>query len=261
MKPAEPHNHVTPFFVAALLLSFSAGAHAQLSFEVASVKPSVPAGVGRSSGYAMGGGPGTLDPVRFTCENFDLASLIMLAYDIRPYELSTPAWMHEAKFDIVANVPNSATKEQFRLMLQSLLTERFQLKTRRNTKTMPVYALLIAKNGPKLRENRTDAPVTKVVSTDREVQMTFTSASMERLAMQISGVPEVGRPVIDQTGLTGTYDFQLNLAGAFRGGPDPDSNSASIFTVIQEQLGLKLEPRVAPVAILIIDHAGRVPRD
>jgi uncharacterized protein (TIGR03435 family) len=106
-----------------------------------------------------------------------------------------------------------------------------------------------------------DAPVTKVVSSGREVQMTFTSASMERLAVQISGVPEVGRPVLDQTGLTGTYDFQLNVAGASPGGPDPDSSSASIFTIVQEQLGLKLEPRVAPVAILVIDHAERVPRD
>jgi uncharacterized protein (TIGR03435 family) len=261
MKPAKPHNHVAPLFVAVMLLSFSAAAQAQPSFEVASVKSSVPPGVGRSSGYAMGGGPGTRDPVRFTCENFDLASLIMLAYNIRPYELSTPAWMHEAKFDIVANVPDGATREQFRLMLQNLLTERFQLKARRDTRTMPVYVLLIAKKGPKLRENRADTPVTKVVSTGREVQMTFTSASMERLAMQISGVPEVGRPVLDRTGLTGTYDFQLNLAGASRGGPDPDSNSASIFTVIQEQLGLKLELRVAPVAILVIDHAMRVPKD
>ncbi len=91
--------------------------------------------------------------------------------------------------------------------------------------------------------------------------MTFTSASMERLAMQLSGIPDVGRPVLDQTGLTGAYDFQLNVAGSPPGGPDPDSNSASIFTVIQEQLGLKLEPRVAPVAILVIDHAERVPKD
>jgi uncharacterized protein (TIGR03435 family) len=260
MKPAEFINQVKPVIVAALLLYASAAVWAQLTFEVASVKPSTPPGAGRSSGYVMRGGPGTTDPVRFTCENFDLASLIMLAYDIPPYKLSAPAWMHEAKFDIVANVPISATKEQFNLMLQNLLTERFQLKIRQDTKVVPVYALFVAKNGPKLKENMGATPITKVVSTGREVQMTFTSASMERLALQVSGLPEVGRPVLDQTGLTGTYDFQLNLAGTSRRA-DPDSDAASVFTVIQEQLGLKLESRVAPVAILFIDHAERVPRD
>jgi hypothetical protein len=230
MKPTK-FTQVNPIIIAALVLHATTAAWGQLTFEVASVKPSAPTEAGRSSGYAMRGGPGTTDPVRFSCENFDLASLVMMAYDIPPYKLSAPAWSHEAKFDVVANVPIGATKEQFHVMLQNLLTERFQLKVHMDTKVVPIYVLLVAKSGPKLKENTGATPMmTKVVST--------------------------GRPVLDQTGLTGTYDFQLNLAGASRGA-DPDSNAASLFTVIQEQLGLKLESRVGPVTTLFIDHAEK----
>jgi uncharacterized protein (TIGR03435 family) len=256
MKPAE-FTRAKHIFIAVLLLQASAApVWGQLTFEVASVKPSRPPGAGRSSGYAMRGGPGTPDPARFICENFDLASLIMFAYDIPRYKLSAPAWTHEAKFDVVANVPIGATKEQFHLMLQNLLTERFQLKIHMDTKEVPVYALLVARSRPKLKERSEATPMTKVASTGREVQMTFTSANMERLALQISTLPEAGRPVLDLTGLTGSYDFQLNLPGA-----DSDSGAPSLFTVIQEQLGLKLESRVAPVTTLVVDYAERVPKD
>jgi uncharacterized protein (TIGR03435 family) len=208
----------------------------------------------------MRGGPGTADPGRFTCEAFDLFALITLAYDLPPDRVSAPAWTHDARFDIVAKVPDGTTKEQLRLMEQSLLAERFQLKVHSETRTMPVYALVVGKNGPKLKQGTTGTAMSiGVRSEGRRTQMTFTSASMGQLAAQLTHVPEVGRAVLDQTGLTGVYDFQLNLTVPARGSPDADLDATSVFTVIQDQLGLKLESRTAPIAILVVDHAERVP--
>jgi len=207
----------------------------------------------------MRGGPGTADPGRFTCEAFDLFALITLAYDLPPDRVSAPAWTHDARFDIVAKVPDGTTKEQFRLMEQSLLAERFQLKVHSDTRMMPVYALVVGKNGPKLKRSTTTAMSIGVRSEGGRTQMTFTSASMGQLAAQLTHVPDVGLAVLDQTGLTGVYDFQLNLTVPARGRPDADLDTTSVFTLIQDQLGLKLESRTAPIAILVVDHAERVP--
>ena len=121
----------------------SAMASAQIGFEVASVKPSAPPGAGR-------GGPGTPDPDHFACENFDLASLVMLAYEIPSYRLSAPSWMRDAKFDIVANVPQGTTKQQF-------LEQRFDLRTHWEMKEMRVYALVIER-GSRLKESASASP-------------------------------------------------------------------------------------------------------
>jgi uncharacterized protein (TIGR03435 family) len=231
----------------------------QVSFEVASVKPSAPPAAGRSGNYNMSGGPGTSDPGRFACENFDLASLIMLAYDIPSYRLSGPAWMRDTKFDIVANVPSGTDKEQFRLMQQNLLTERFQLKIHWETKEMQVYALVIAKGGSKLKENATGTPMMRIGSTGGITQMTFTTSPVEQFVRQLAHVPGVDRPVLDKTGLTARYDFQLKLAGGPGGATGPEGES--VFTAIEEQLGLRLETQRAPIAILVVDRAEKMPKD
>src|SRR5579862_5034964 len=157
----------------------------QIRFEVASVKPSPPPAAGRSTNYHMNGGPGTPDPNRFACENFDLASLITLAYDIPSYRLSAPSWIRDAKFNIVANVPSGSTKEQFRLMLENLLAERFQVKTHWDTKEMQVYALVVAKSGSKLKESAAAAPMMRMGSAGGITQMTFTGSPVEQFVTQL----------------------------------------------------------------------------
>ena len=89
------------------------------------------------------------------------------------------------------------------------------------------------------------------------MQMTFTNSSMERLVMQLPSIPGVDRPVLDETGLTGSYDFQLNLAAEPGGNPATGTSGESVFTAIEEQLGLKLESRKAPIGVLVIDHVER----
>ncbi len=243
-----------------LVLIMSAGmALGQIGFEVASVKPSPPPAAGRSTNYKLYGGPGTPEPERFVCENFKLAPLVMLAYDIPSYRLSAPDWMQDAKFDIVANVPRVATKEQFRMMLQDLLKERFQLKTHWETKEMQVYALVVSRSGSKLIENATAAAMMRMSSTRGVTQMAFTSAPMEQFVSQLAHIRGVDRPVLDKTGLTGKYDFTLKLASGPGGVAGPEGES--VFTAIEEQLGLKLERQKAAIPMLIVDQSERMPKD
>jgi uncharacterized protein (TIGR03435 family) len=152
-------------------MMFAAIARAQIGFEVASVKPSAPPGAGR-------GGPGAPDPDHFVCENFDLASLLMLAYEIPSYRLSAPSWMRNAKFDIVANVPQGTTKQQF-------LEQRFDLRTHWEMKEMRVYALVIAKGGSRLKESAAASPNVSIGSTSGITRMTFTGSPLEQFVRQM----------------------------------------------------------------------------
>jgi uncharacterized protein (TIGR03435 family) len=137
--------------------AFGQDKDAKLTFEVASIKPSAPPD-GRGMRVWMTGGPETPDPGRWTTENFSLASLVTLAYNLKRYEYSGPSWMDTERFDIVAKVPLGATKEQFRVMLQNLLVERFKLTFHNEKKEMQVYELMVAKNGPKLKESVEEPP-------------------------------------------------------------------------------------------------------
>jgi uncharacterized protein (TIGR03435 family) len=111
------------------------------AFEAASLKPS-------SDSFRMFGGPGTPDPGRWTCTN-TLNNLLLRVYNIRPYQLSAPAWMTSDRFTIVATLPAGATLEQFRLMQQRLLEERFRLAFHRETKETPIYELVVLPSGAK----------------------------------------------------------------------------------------------------------------
>jgi uncharacterized protein (TIGR03435 family) len=128
------------------------------SFEVASVKVAEqpkPDGQGRMfirRGCRGGLLPRSTDPGTLTCENTPLKALLVTAYDLKSYQVEGPAWLDADGFDIVAKVPPGTTKEQFNLMLQSMLAERFKVTVHRETKSMQVYALSIGKNGPKLKE-------------------------------------------------------------------------------------------------------------
>jgi uncharacterized protein (TIGR03435 family) len=205
-----------------------------------------------------------------------------MAYNIRPPQLSgAPNWVNTARFDINAKVDDAFIEElkkmeaeerrkQSNLLLQSLLAERFDLKVSHTTKELPVYWLVVAKGGPKIQESRPDpkGPETNVSSHGGgPVQMEAKGLTMAMFAESLSR--QVDRTVLDQTGLTGRYDFTLQWSrdqdqGAIfkatddRSGaastPPPDSSSPTIFTAIREQLGLKLESTKGPVDILVIEH-------
>jgi uncharacterized protein (TIGR03435 family) len=158
----------------ALLVAASCAAFAQTtgatpSFEVATIKPAVPPvmGVGRGGGMTMAfrmgarGGPGTSDPGQITYTGMTVKRLLVAAYGVKTYQVTGPTWIDTEQFDIVAKVPQGATKDDVKLMLQNLLADRFKLTLHREKKDLPMYALVVAKNGPKLKESPPDDPDAK----------------------------------------------------------------------------------------------------
>jgi uncharacterized protein (TIGR03435 family) len=185
--------------------------------------------------------------------------------------MGAPAWLDSERFDIVAKV-DDATAEDLksfsdeqesslsRQLVQQLLADRFKLVVHWETREFPVYAIVVAKNGPKLKKSK-DGGSTNTFSGNGK--LTAESVTMEKLAQTLTGMTEreLGRYVIDKTGLEGRYDIELAWSPADR--PAALANASadktvppgpSIFTAIQEQLGLKLESTRGPVRTLVIDH-------
>jgi len=184
-----------------------------------------------------------------------------------------PSWSSSEGFDIEAkvdeaDVPTLAKMsfEQRRTMFQQILTDRFKLATHHETRELPVYQLVIGKNGSRLKES---APGDPASGTPQRRGMMFsrgkvtaTGASVSMLIAPLSR--QLGRTIVDKTGLTGSYDFTLewtpdNAAPPPAGGSPPeaaapDQSAPDIFTAIQEQLGLKLESTKGPVDVIVIDH-------
>ena len=243
--------------IAATLISAACcAAAADPSFEVASIHT-------RTDGT---GEVWTIKPFRFDfsgpriiIENFRLNDLIIYAYEIQDYALSgEPHWAEIERYDVSAKAADGTvlTREMGRPMMRALLADRFRLKVHTEKKEMPVYALVVAKGGPKLKESQPGAQrLLTLRSTGKTATITVTAGDIAQLAGQFSKHNTVDRPVIDKTGLTGTYDYKLEWGDDAAAGAD--SGIASIFTAFQEQLGLKLEPSKAPIPVLIVDHAEK----
>jgi uncharacterized protein (TIGR03435 family) len=209
------------------------------AFEVASVKPSTPG----SSGGGITPGPDGL-----TAHNVTLLFCIRIAYDVQEDQVSGPGWMSSEQYDMSAKAGTSVGQDQLRLMLQTLLADRFRLAFHREATLRSVYTLLVGKAGANLHEPTNDGGggITAEVG-----HLAFKGASMQSLTRRLS--QQLHAPVSDMTGLKGLYDFTLDWQ------QDENVPGASIFTAVQEQLGLRLEAKKAPVEILIIDHADKVP--
>jgi uncharacterized protein (TIGR03435 family) len=245
-----------------------------LSFEVVTVKPSN-GGDHRLIRFVPGGGA--------QMTGMTLKSLIAFAYDIQEFQISGGSgWVKSDRFDIVAksdrgrseSVPDDMAKmtdeqaktvqEQMQQKLQALLADRFQLSIHRETKEQPLYALVIGKSGSKLQESQSkhDARHMMMGGGDFEGQ----GVPLEMLTAALSR--QLGRPVIDHTRLKGHYDFKLQwtpepgqsggpLPPGVEGPPPADLNGPSLFTAIQEQLGLRLESQKGPVDVLVVDRVEK----
>ena len=245
------------------------------SFEVATVKPNDDPRPGLNFALSVG---------NFSATHVTLKDLLMLAYNFRSDDqlIGAAGWMTTAHFDIKAKGSDADIEafsklgfqqklEEVRLMLQSLLAERFALKVSFKTADLPVYALVAAKDGPKMKEVEisafpppgTPAPPGAHLPGIRPTgpnQITATAWPMNEMATWLSHFNEIGnRVVVDQTGLKGYYDFVLN--GVSQQYPEPTLlngspvDATSIFAALPEQLGLNLEAKKAPVEVLLIDHA------
>jgi len=308
---------------------------AQPSFEVASVKPAAPQPMGRIM-VGMRGGPGSGDPGQINYSYVSLRNLVMNAYDVKGYQVSGPGWLDSERFDVVAKIPPNTTKEQFKLMLQNLLAERFKLTLHHETKESPMYALVVAKGGSKMKESVDDTSTTDtggpkegsgpgsggasaapppppppdggigkvtigkdgmpkfpagmgrqgtmMMVMNGRFRMVANKQSMSRFVDVLAN--QLDRPVVDMTELKANYDFTLDYTpeegqmpmakmgialpppppGAHEGGmpgaPAPDNEPGlNLFSALQQQLGLKLEPRKGPVDLLVIDHVEKAPTE
>jgi uncharacterized protein (TIGR03435 family) len=201
--------------------------------------------------------------------------LLTEAYGVRDFQImGGPQWMNTDRWDIVAKgegLPDRVPMEQFRPMLAALIEERFHIQQHRETKEMPVYALMPAKGGPKLTAAKADEQGHRMRM--GRGQLTGTKVPIALLMQTLS--QQLGRTVVDKTGLTGDYDFTLNWTpqpgegggsgppppgpgpGGPEGGPAVDPNGPSIFAAVQEQLGLKLESDKGPVEMVVLDKVER----
>jgi uncharacterized protein (TIGR03435 family) len=227
------------------------------TFEVASIKPNQTGE--RPSITASTGGT-----LRATNET--LKYLIEWAYNIQDYQISGgPKWIDTAGYDIVAKPEHTYTPSQetigySRQLVQSLLEDRFKLVLQRTTKEVPVYTLVVGKDGPKLSEREKPANPTDARMSGGRGLMVGRGVMMWLVVQRLSSV--VGRPVVDETGLRQYYDFRLEWTPDEPTGAPGDGGNAlssdhsgpSILTALQEQLGLKLETRKGPVDVLVIDH-------
>jgi uncharacterized protein (TIGR03435 family) len=250
---------VVVLFIAASIACLAQTA-AEPAFDVASVRASPGPLVGNASGRAqpeISGGSLIL-------HNEPLLFLIEWAYDLSPVQLEAPSWMTgvEPRFDITAKANGPATETQMRVMLRKLLADRLGVKTHTDSRSMQVYALTLAKGGPKFQESTGSGQFS--LQRSNSFVLTAHNARMADLAQGISG--EAGRVVVDETGLQGRYEIHMDLAPyiqrAADGGNGGQLDVQSImFTGLQEILGLKLEPKKANVDILVIDHAEKVPTE
>jgi len=245
---------------AGLLVLLSAGVFAQSappvrSFEVASVK--VHEGPMHIIGISTSG-------TRLEGQAEMVRGLIMWAYNLKNYQIpSGPAYsaVGDTPYDIVAKAEGDGvpTKAEFRQMLQLLLADRFKLQVHWETREMPVYNLVVGKGGPKFKESAPDAnPMGRWGLKGRNYEVTMAQATMSEVVDAVANA-FLDRPVVDQTGLTGTYEIKLTYTPATRANQEgePSLDDIGIFAAVQEQLGLKLEPQKGMVAMLVIDHVEK----
>ncbi|MCU1237906.1 MAG: hypothetical protein JWP63_5873 [Candidatus Solibacter sp.] len=264
-------------------------------FEVASVKPSTtPPSGAVNVGLKING-------AQLHISSLALRDYIRIAYRVKEYQVSGPDWITAERYEIDAKLPAGATRDQVPEMLQSLLTDRFALKLHRGSKDLPIYALIVASGGLKMKELPVDpedaaaagAPIDVAVSGSaagvnmnfgRGATLAFGNNKFEAHKLTMFSLADslgrwVDRPVIDMTGLTGKYDFTLDLTPEDYRALLIRSAVAAGVTLPPEALrlldgatddslhnalravGLKLDPRKAPLEVLLIDHVNKTPTE
>ncbi len=259
-------------------------------FEAASVRLS-----GERSVRGSSGGPGSRDPERYVYNKAFLRDLLFTAYGLTDYreQIAGPGWIDTEAYDVVATLPVGATKEQFRQMLQNLLVERFQLVVHHETVVLPVFDLVVAKGGPKLKESAKESvpaqagveaappstgpgedfpkmpPGTPGLAANysvgpngqQQIRMRAQQQTMAAFAGMLGLPSNAGRIVFDKTGLTGRYDFTFFFEiPPSRAGAEAEP-TLSVFDALEQQLGLKLVDAKQSFDKIVIDHAERVPAE
>jgi uncharacterized protein (TIGR03435 family) len=237
-----------------------------LSFEVADVKVNKSGEVRMAVDFQAGG--------RLDMHNVPLKVMIIMAYHVRADALSGgPGWLESERFDVVAKAAQTTSPDEMRRMLQTLLAERFKLAIHRDQKVMPAFGLMLGKSGPKFHLSEaallTDQRCVPGEGAPSQRHVVCRHQTMAVLADQLQELSprDFDVPIVDQTGLTGAYDFKLDWVPAARplttastDAPPTDAlPGPTMFDAVEGQLGLKLERKKLPLPIIVIDHVERVP--
>jgi uncharacterized protein (TIGR03435 family) len=277
--PLKSMRRVYIFLICMLLsVQVFAQSNPQPRFEVASVRPARPDERGGGYRFEPNG--------RAVISNFTLKNLIMVAWHLQDFQIAEgPAWIDSDRYDIEARATGNPDEGASRMMLRTLLIERFGLRARREIRDLPEYSLVSAKSTrPSGLQEASDGKCTvsaaefpptlpanqppycgfkQVVKRAEKgsmlTQLRGTGVTLSMLARILGNILDY--PVVDSTGIDGRFDFTLEFADDHGGiGPSPETSDvggASIFTALQEQLGLKLQSRKGPQEVLVVDHADR----
>lgn len=235
-----------------ILISLASFAQAQNApaFEVASIRAGNP---GKEFIEAV---PGSL-----TMRNVRLTACIRWAYGVYEYQVSGPGWLNDTWFDISAKAGSPVKEAELRVMLQTLLADRFKLSAHRQTKEIPALILTVGKDGHKMVAVENDAPPSFETG---KMNLTGKGATLEQLIGFLSR--EIRNPIVDQTGLTGRFNYFLDINAYITDemrssqGPPPEAPNI-IAQAIQAQLGLKLESKKAPVEMVVVDRMEKAPTE
>jgi uncharacterized protein (TIGR03435 family) len=198
---------------------------------------------------------------QYTMVNRTVRAMLLFSYGLYKTQIvGGPSWIETERWDVqgVPDVPGHPNMKQAQTLTRKLLEERFGLKVHKETKEMAVYAISVAKGGEKMARSVGDpngGPDENETSNNSQVTMRMTNMSLGEFAPDLAFF--LDRPAVDQTGLTGRYDFQLQWTADESRAPTDGSAPPGLFTAIQQQIGLKLEPTKAPVDVLIVDHVER----
>jgi uncharacterized protein (TIGR03435 family) len=238
-----------------LLCALLVAAASAQEFEVVSIKPN---GTGSNSSHTRS------DQGRLAALNVPLRQIIVQAYGVKDYQVEGPDWLAAARFDIAAKFPEALPKDPvkynaaLRTMMQQMLRDRFKLTLHSTQKSFAVYGLVVAKNGIRFKE----AVVTDSHDSNSDNNhYTGKAVSMDTFANFLSRRQDL--PVIDMTGLKGYYDLTLDwIPEPKQPNADPPPAAGAYLTeAIQDQLGLRLENRKAPIEVLIVDHIEKLPTE
>ena len=200
-----------------------------------------------------------MDANRLVASNVSARSLIEAGFGVKTYQVfGSPGWLNTERYDVEATAEHSVTQVQMMEMLRNLLAERLMLSVHRDTKDIPVFVLTVAKGGSKIIASvPDDHPQVLFSMSGPKMLLTGVKAPLSLLTPWLTSILSgTSRPVLDQTGLIGAYDFKMEWL------PDDASSDAatagaSIYSAIQEQLGLRLNAQTAPFEVLMIDHVER----
>ena len=220
------------------------------AYEVAVIKPN-------NSGSGNSSSNGSKGQIVFT--NVSLKRLIERAYNTKPFQVVAPDWTNSLHFDISAKYPPDVTADDRKLMLRTLLEERFQLAVHQETKEVQGYALLVSKKGFKLKPVEPGSG--GINSRGSHVQtLTATKISMESLADYVAF--NLDKAVVDKTGIPGLYDFEFRWSKDDQPSDGTEADAApSLFTALEETLGVRLQPQKVSMTIFVVDHVERTPNE